>query len=408
MIVPNNSEELQVLNTKTNTNILIYCLGGFLCLGYIYIIIIRVIIAIRINWDKLGVTYNKQRKYYKAIPKYIWDRLINLINWALTITQSQDLWCIIPCTIFALLGMILNFYFFVFCIIIIFIYSDNLMEVVLAIWEPKYRIAWTLLLTLCVLYIYSALSFTQFREDYSLSIPESCDTMYNCLITIIDQWYKNGDLGGFLSNAVPAIQEEGTFKINWGRFLFDLMFFIIVPTLLINIVSGIIIDNFGERRGKRDQLSEYQHSRCFVWGNLDNDIEDFSNHTKYLHNCWDYVYYIGYLKNTPFEDLVDYIDIYVKNMIESNRVDWFPCYFKDSDQANDRTPIQENTDKNEQDESINQAIDEGINSNIENRLNKLETTIGMLESKFEDKLDWIEVKFEDKFDKIMTLLEKLK
>ena len=52
------------------------------------------------------------------------------------------------------------------------------MEVILAIWVPKDRIAWTLLLTLGVLYIYAALSFTQFRDDYSNNIPNSCDSVY--------------------------------------------------------------------------------------------------------------------------------------------------------------------------------------------------------------------------------------
>ena len=205
------------------------------------------------------------------------------------------------------------------------------MEIILAIWEPIGRIASALLFMLCVFYIYSALSFTQYREDYSQNIPNSCDTMYNCLITIADQWYKNNALGGFLSNQAPAIEQDGSFKVSWGRFIFDLIFFIIVPTLLVNIISGIIIDNFAEKRSKRDKLDEYQHSKCFVWGELENNIEDFNYHTKHSHNCWDYVYYIGFLLNTEYEDLVDYADIYVKRMIENNRTEWFPCYYIEND-----------------------------------------------------------------------------
>ena len=49
-----------------------------------------------------------------------------------------------------------------------------------------------------------------------------------------------------------------------------------------------------------------------------------------MHNCWDYVYYIGYLNSTAYEDLVDYADVYVKKMIESNKFEWFPCYFREN------------------------------------------------------------------------------
>ena len=363
-----------------------------ICLGYFYIIVIRLIIIFQINWGEFKVSYEKKKKAYKAIPIFAWKNIENLYKWTLLIVQSQDLWCLIPCFIFAMLGMTVHFYYFVFCIIIAIIYVDSLMEVILAIWVPKYRIAWTLLLTLGVLYIYAALSFTQFRNDYSQNIPNSCDSVYNCLITISDQWYKNNALGGFLSTQVPAIVQDSTFKVNWGRFFFDLIFFIAVPTLLVNIISGIIIDNFGERRSKRDELKEYQRSRCFVCGTLDNDILDFSHHTKFLHNCWDYVYYIGILKNTEFKDLKDSTDIYVKKMIESNNSEWFPCYYNNCSSIS--TAIQEISAKQDGIGKIQNTI-----SLIEDKVQKLENKIEELDSKLDSKLEL-------QFNKIKDLLSK--
>ena len=394
----NDSEELYLFNSLSATYAIIYSLGFVLCFGYSYLLILRTKMIVRLNWDKLGVSYDTKKKTYKAIPKYMLGMLINIIKWGIVIVQSQDLWCLIPCTIFAFLGMIVHFYFFVFCIIILVIYVDSLMEVVLALWIPKYRIAWTLLLTLCVLYVYSAISFTQFRNNYSQNIPNSCDTIYDCLITITDQWYKNGDLGAFLSNQVPAIQENSTFHVSWGRFFFDLVFFIVVPTLLVNIVSGIIIDNFGERRSKRDQLTEFQRSRCFICGKLDNDILDFRHHTKYVHNCWDYVYYIGFLKNTKIEQLKDYTDIYVKGMIENNNTEWFPCYY---DQSNDSFAALNIERISSRFDQLQENVKNG-NQELEEKLKQeLEEKLGKLETKFE-------TKFDEKFDKIMALLSKQK
>ena len=412
----NDSEELYIFNSLSATYVIIYSLGFMLCFGYSYLLILRTKMIVQLNWDKLGVTYDRKKKTYKAIPKYMLGMVINIIKWAIVIVQSQDLWCLIPCTIFAFLGMIIHFYFFVFWIIILVIYVDSLKEVVLALWVPKDRIAWTLLLVLCVLYVYSAISFTQYRNDYSQNIPNSCDTMYDCLITIADQWYKSGNLGSFLSNQVPAIQEYSTFHVSWGRFFFDLVFFIIVSTLLVNIVSGIIIDNFGERRSKRDQLAEFQRSRCFICGKIDNDILDFRHHTKYVHNCWDYVYYIGFLKNTQIEQLKDYTDIYVKSMIENNSTEWFPCYY---DQSNDSTAasniqgissifdqLQENVKNDNQElrqelkQELKQELEEKLGNHSKKLKQELEEKLGKLDEKI-DKLD-------KKFDKIMVLLSKQK
>ena len=391
-----DSVELLIFNSKVATYVIVYGIGGLICSGYFYIIVIRLIIIFRINWGEFKISYSKKKNV--SIPKYAWNSLVNLYKWTLLIVQSQDLWCLTPCFIFAMLGMTIHFYYFVFCIIVAIIYVDSLMEVILAIWVPKYRIAWTLLLTLGVLYIYAALSFTQFRKDYSQNIANSCDSVYNCLITISDQWYKNNALGGFLSTQVPAIVQNSTFKVNWGRFFFDLIFFIAVPTLLVNIISGIIIDNFGERRSKRDELREYQQSRCFVCGKLDNDILDFSHHTKFEHNCWDYVYYIGILKNTEFKDLKDSTDIYVKKMIENNNSEWFPCYHNNGSSIS--TAIQEISAKQDGIEKNSKESFIKLEDKIEEKIGKLKEE---LNSNLESKLD---SKLELQFSKIKDLLSK--
>ena len=123
-------------------------------------------------------------------------------------------------------------------------------------------------------------------------------------------------------------------------------------------------------------MRENQLSKCFVCGKLDNDIEDFSQHTKYLHNCWDYVYYIGYLKSTAYEDLVDYADVYVKKMIDNNKVEWFPCYFR----------------KNNKDFSIISPI-QGISSRLDKLENNIKEIINdnkEMKNQMENKMDTIQ------------------
>ena len=372
-----------------------YGIGSIICVGYFYIILIRIIIIIGITKSKYALQ-NPNQKNLKATKWYLWTELINLFKALMANITNYDLWCLIPSFIFALTAISYRPYFFIFCIIVFIIYSNSLMEVVLALWKPKERILWTLFLTMCVFYIYSVISLALFRNDYSQNISNSWDTVFNCYVTIADQWYKNNGLGGFLSINVPAISKNSKFSINWGRFSFDLIFFIVVPTLLINIIFSIIIDNFAETRSKRDRLREIQLSQCFVCGKLDNDIEDFSQHTKYLHNCWDYVYYIGYLNNTAYEDLVDYVDFYVKRMIENNKLEWFPCYFRENNKNFSITsPIQGISSRLEMLEKSNIEINNNI---IEIKENNLVMKYNYLE---------IESKIDNRFGKIEDMLSQL-
>ena len=355
--------------------------GLFMCLGYLYIIVIRITIIVRVEFKK-HVLQDSNQKNFKANLRRLWNILKTIFNIQDENIENYDLWCLIPCLIFGLCALFYRPYFFIFCIMVFIIYSNSLMEVVLALWIPKSRIFWTLFLTMCVLYIYSVISFKLFRSDFSQNISNSWESVFICYMTIVDQWYKNNGLGGFLSTNVPAISQNNEFNINWGRFLFDLIFFLVVPTLLINLIFGIIIDNFAERRAKRDNLKQNQLSQCFVWGKLDNEIEDFIQHTRYIHNCWDYVYYIGYLKSTEYEDLVDYVDIYVKRMIESNKVEWFPCYFKENNKDFPITSlIQWVSNRIEMvDKNITEIKDnhKDLKNMFESRFNKIENMLNQL------------------------------
>ena len=46
-------------------------------------------------------------------------------------------------------------------------------------------------------------------------------------------------------------QPEPSFTIYWARSIFDLLFFIIITNLGLNIVVAIIVDRFSELRSER-------------------------------------------------------------------------------------------------------------------------------------------------------------
>jgi hypothetical protein len=53
----------------------------------------------------------------------------------------------------------------------------------------------------------------------------------------------------------------------WGtRIAFDLLFYIIIGVLLSNIVTGIILDTFGEMRSAAAERASMMANTCFITG----------------------------------------------------------------------------------------------------------------------------------------------
>ena len=170
--VNGTSGELQIFNSKATTNALVYVFGGIICIGYLYIISIRIIMIIWVMISKKALQ-DPNQKTLKSNQRNLLKRLQNLFKVLKANIKDHDLWCLIPCLIFALIATFYRPYFFIFCIIVFIIYSKSLMEVVLALWVPKIRIISTLFLTMCVIYIYSVISLTMFRNDFSQNISNS-------------------------------------------------------------------------------------------------------------------------------------------------------------------------------------------------------------------------------------------
>ena len=138
--------------------------------------------------------------------------------------------------------------------------------------------------------------------------------------------YDSG-LGGFLISS---------FELNYElpkkilRFFFDNLYNALLLIIMLNILSGIIIDTFGSLR---EELSTYTNdltSFCFICGYDKETIEkestnqiSFNYHLKVLinyntqneHYQWYYLFYIAYLKE---KDPTEYtgIESYVAEKIE--------------------------------------------------------------------------------------------
>ena len=114
------------------------------------------------------------------------------------------------------------------------------------------------------------------------------------------------------------------------RYLLDLMYYLVVLIVLLNVVFGIIIDTFGDLRSKKEERERDINERCFICGTdkltFDRSYdgpEGFKQHVKEEHNMWSYLYFIIRIWELD-RDEDDGLELRVRKCLETNDISWFP------------------------------------------------------------------------------------
>ena len=154
------------------------------------------------------------------------------------------------------------------------------------------------------------------------------------------------------------------------KIVFDLSFFILINTIILNIVFGIIIDTFNEMRDESFSRSAKLNSICLICQLSRQEIEskgvDFRKHTKTQHDYWLYISFLKYMDDKNVEDYTsDEVSVFLDLQREST--DWIPlkCSQYVGDIEEESTEIKE----------INEKV-----GNLESSMKELQSS---MEEKFE-------------------------
>lgn len=136
--------------------------------------------------------------------------------------------------------------------------------------------------------------------------------MLICFLFNFDWTFKaNGGFGGWLSDNNSDESEKAGFTV--GRFIYDALSNIFLVIIMVNIVAGIIIDQFGNLREKDNEKNKDIEEKCFICGNLKTTFDrqsdtkgGFLRHIKINHYMWNYVFFLAYLN---WKDKNDYTGI---------------------------------------------------------------------------------------------------
>ena len=185
-------------------------------------------------------------------------------------------------------------------------------DILKAMYRPAKNILITLLLFIILEYFFSIFAVSWFTYHF----PNETDTknFLKTFMRMVDQTFKqDGGIGTYLDkslddNFVPY-RASAYFNI---RFFFDLIFFLIILSLIFPMFLSIIIDYFNETRENTENFEENLETQCIVCG-IDrekiekinpNDKDSFNKHIKYYHNVFNYIYYLMYLQSSSSRDVI--------------------------------------------------------------------------------------------------------
>jgi len=158
------------------------------------------------------------------------------------------------------------------------------------------------------MYVFAFVGFKFFSVEFdSQDGSMICDTVKNCFAIIIDKCFKyDGGIGGYLASINELSDENWSEKvpIEYKRIAFDNFFYIFLLIVMINIVSGIIIDTFATERLFEKKIDDDTQNICFICGYTREELDmvsdkpdGFLHHIKNEHYQWNYLFYIAYLKD---------------------------------------------------------------------------------------------------------------
>eukprot|EP00340_Litonotus_pictus_P011819 CAMPEP_0170538072 /NCGR_PEP_ID=MMETSP0209-20121228/103089_1 /TAXON_ID=665100 ORGANISM="Litonotus pictus, Strain P1" /NCGR_SAMPLE_ID=MMETSP0209 /ASSEMBLY_ACC=CAM_ASM_000301 /LENGTH=2196 /DNA_ID=CAMNT_0010839695 /DNA_START=319 /DNA_END=6909 /DNA_ORIENTATION=- len=222
------------------------------------------------------------------------------------------------------------YFLFGFQLMTILNLSTTLKSIISAINSKMNQLGLTVMFLIIVVYCFAILGYFFLPKEFVEESEETgltlnyCESFFSCFIFVMDYGIRNGGGIGDVLNK-KSLNKENT--LFWGRFVFDILFWLIVILIMLNIVMGIVIDTFGELREKLTAEDEDKKNTCMICGKkkdaFDKFNKDFEYHLQSEHNPWNYFFYIVYIKTKDTSKRNSH-ENYVWNCFINEDYSWIP------------------------------------------------------------------------------------
>jgi hypothetical protein len=228
-----------------------------------------------------------------------------------------------------ILGLTQSKLYFSFLLLDIVEISPILLNVIRSVTLNFAALSTTWLFIIIMCFIYSSIAFYNDSIRNNLNLldqPEllNCGTYPTCFWNTVLYGIKSGGgLGEVMQ--IPDYRQNRSAYIY--RSFFDIIFYVTMILILMNIILGIIIDSFAELRDMRNHIENDMNNVCFICNitkqEFNNNRISYSKHTRLVHDMWNYVFYIvGLLEKNPNE--YTGIESYIAQKYHNKELDWLP------------------------------------------------------------------------------------
>jgi len=133
--------------------------------------------------------------------------------------------------------------------------------------------------------------------------------------------------GGGMGDMINKISYKTDPSLFFAKFVFNLVFHILIILVLSNIFLGLIVDTFADLRDKNQLRELDMNDRCFICQlNSDECIKkkmDFKNHVEDVHYVWNYVYFLTYMYISNKNEYTP-VERNIWGKLEENDLTWIP------------------------------------------------------------------------------------
>ena len=230
--------------------------------------------------------------------------------------------------VFCFLGIYKSNFFFSYLLLEIVTRFKTLQNVLVAIKNPYKELILIFILWIILIYYFSIIGYVWFRSDFP-KIEKDCNSLFKCVATIFHQNNRmDNGISGYLH---PRNEKKYKNPFTW-RFFYDELGNLMLKILIVNMISGIIIDNFASLRKSETDMIYDMNNICTICSLKKDKIikvyknygKDYDTHQKTDHSVFNYIFYIIYLykkEKTELNGMESYI--YESAFIQKD-ITWFP------------------------------------------------------------------------------------
>jgi hypothetical protein len=237
--------------------------------GNIAIIVIAILICALSFFGSIGWFMSRYRQKVKLNRAQIEDeekklgrvdrfRLVKIYFWRSIIEESYMI-IFMTHLLSNIFGLLFDPFFYTIQLMMIVFISTTANYVVRAITTHFKQLSLTMFLAILVMHSYSVLTAGHFwsyidGNQPGQSGPLRCSYLWECLLFTVNQGLRNG---GGISDSTMSLDSNDSESKYISKFFYDLIFFMLINVISLNIIFGIIIDTFAAMREANHQRSKF-------------------------------------------------------------------------------------------------------------------------------------------------------